>query len=167
MKLSDLREEVLEPEPVSVLEILNDTAARMREQAAGISVQVRGTDSVIPGDRELLSLLCDNLCANAIHASQPGMTVSLVAESCGFTVEDEGTGMTQETLRHACEPFWKADKARTRRHGGAGLGLSLCQRIAELHRGRLFFDSAPGKGTRVTFTTSLQLPDDSLTSSMA
>ena len=91
----------------------------------------------------------------------------VVAESCGFTVEDEGTGMTQETLRHACEPFWKADKARTRRHGGAGLGLSLCQRIAELHRGRLFFDSAPGKGTRVTFTTSLQLPDDSLTSSMA
>ena len=167
MKLSDLREEVLEPEPVSVLEILNDTAARMREQAAGISVQVRGTDSVIPGDRELLSLLCDNLCANAIHASQPGMTVSLVAESCGFTVEDEGTGMTQETLRHACEPFWKADKARTRRHGGAGLGLNLCQRIAELHRGRLFFDSAPGKGTRVTFTTSLQLPDDSITSSMA
>lgn len=167
MKLSDLRQEVLEPEPVSILEILNDTAARMQEQAAGISMLVRGKDSIIPGDRELLSLLCDNLCANAIHASQPGMTVSLVAEPEGFSVEDEGTGMTQETLLHACEPFWKADKARTRRHGGAGLGLSLCRRIAELHRGRLSFDSSPGKGTRVTFTTSLQLPDDSITSSMA
>ena len=131
--LSDLREEVLEPEPVSVLEILNDTAARMREQAAGISVQVRGTDSVIPGDRELLSLLCDNLCANAIHASQPGMTVSLVAESCGFTVEDEGTGMmpanlsgkqTKPGLAGTAGQAWaSASASALRNFTGAGFSL--------------------------------------------
>ena len=72
--------------------------------------------------------------------------------------------LTEETIRQACEPFWKADKARTRRHGGAGLGLSLCQRITELHQGVLSFSSVPGKGTRVTFTTSLQPVDDSVTS---
>ena len=82
-------------------------------------------------------------------------------------MEDQGPGMTEETLKHICEPFWKADKARTRQHGGAGLGLSLCQRIAELHRGRLVFDSVPGKGPRVTFTCSLQAVDDSVTSPMA
>ena len=75
--------------------------------------------------------------------------------------------MTAEALKHACEPFWKADKARTRQHGGAGLGLSLCRQIAELHRGTLRFDSEPGKGTRVTFTTSLQVHDDSFTSPVA
>ena len=167
MKLSALNHEEPETEPVSVLEILNDTAARLREQADGVTIEVRGEDSVIPGDRELLTLLCDNLCANAVHASRPGMTVTLTAENRGFSVRDEGAGMTEEALKHACEPFWKADKARTRQHGGAGLGLSLCRRIAELHQGQLDFESAPGKGTRAAFTTSLQVDDDSVTSPVA
>ena len=167
MKLTSLRHEELETEPVSVCDIINDTAARLRELAKDIIIEVRGQDSVIQGDRELLSLLCDNLAANAIHVSAPGMTVILSAEPCGFSVRDQGPGMTEDALRHACEPFWKADKARTRQHGGAGLGLSLCRRIAELHHGSLSFDSSPGKGTRVTFTCSLQIVDDSDTSGMA
>ena len=61
-----------------------------------------------------------------------------------------------EQIRHAQEPFYKADPARTRRAGGVGLGLSLCGRIAELHGGTLQIVSEPGKGTTVTFTTSLQ-----------
>ena len=152
---------------VSVSGLLHDTADRLREQAAGIAIEVRGTDSLITGDRELLSLLCDNLTANALHVSESGMTVTLTAVPGGFTVEDQGPGMSEEVLKHICEPFWKADKARTRRHGGAGLGLSLCRRIAELHKGTLSFDSAPGKGTRITFTTSLPAVDDSFTSPVA
>ena len=42
------------------------------------------------------------------------------------------------------------DKSRSRKQGGAGLGLALCKQIVELHNGRIHFDSAPGKGTRVT-----------------
>ena len=167
MKLTALQHENPESEPISVLSILNKTAARLREQADGIIIDVRGRDSIISGDPELLSLLCDNLTANALHVSKPGMTVILKTESNGFSVEDQGPGMTEDVLRHACEPFWKADKARTRRHGGAGLGLSLCKRIAELHHGHLVFDSAPGKGTRVTFTISLPAVDDSVTIPMA
>ena len=167
MKLTSLRHDEPEQEPVPVLGILNNTAARLQEQANGISIEVRGQNSIIHGDPDLLSLLCDNLTANALHVSKPGMAVILTAEENGFSVEDQGPGMTEEALKHACEPFWKADKARTRQHGGAGLGLSLCQRIAELHKGRLVFDSVPGKGTRVTFTCSLQAVDDSVTSPMA
>ena len=167
MKLTSLRHEEPETEPIAVLSILNDTAARLREQAKEISIIIRGENSMIYGDRELLSLLCDNLTANALHISSPGMTVVLTAEPGGFSIQDQGPGMTEDALKHACEPFWKADKARTRRHGGAGLGLSLCRRIAELHHGSLSFDSSPGKGTRVTFTCSLQIVDDSDTSGMA
>ncbi len=166
MKLTALRHEEPETEPVSVSGLLHDTAVRLQEQAHGVTIEVRGTDSVISGDRELLSLLCDNLTANALHVSETGMTVTLTVVPGGFTVEDQGPGMSEEVLKHVCEPFWKADKARTRRHGGAGLGLSLCRRIAELHRGTLSFDSAPGKGTRITFTTSLPAVDDSFTSPM-
>ena len=164
MKLTSLQHEPIEMTPVSTLSILKDTADRFRDQAYGIAIEVTGTDSIIRGDRELLSLLSDNLTANAIHASEQGMTITLCAESNGFSVQDQGIGMTEETISQACEPFWKADKARTRCHGGAGLGLSLCQRIAELHQGVLSFSSVPGKGTRVTFTTSLQPVDDSVTS---
>ena len=167
MKLTVLRHEELETESVSVRGLLADTAARLQEQAKEITIEVRGQDSRISGDPELLSLLCDNLTANALHVSAPGTTVILTAETGGFSVEDQGPGMTADALKHACEPFWKADKARTRRHGGAGLGLSLCRRIAELHHGTLSFDSVPGKGTRVVFTCPLQDVDDSVTSGMA
>jgi signal transduction histidine kinase len=164
MKLTVLRHEEPEIEQVSVSGLLKDTAVRLQEQAKGITIKVQGADSMISGDPELLSLLCDNLTANALHVSEPGMTVTLTSVPGGFTVEDQGPGMNEEALKHAFEPFWKADKARTRRHGGAGLGLSLCMQIAELHRGKLSFDSAPGKGTRVTFTTALPAVDDSFTS---
>ena len=167
MKLTTLRHENIESESVSVLSILNDTAERLNQQADGITIEVTGQDSILYGDRELLSLLSDNLTANAIHASEPGMKILLVAESHGFSVQDQGIGMTEETIQRACEPFWKADKARTRSQGGAGLGLSLCQQIAELHQGTLSFDSSPGVGTKVIFTTSIQPVDDSVTCSVS
>ena len=167
MKLTNLRHGEIEPETVSVLSILNDTAERLNQQADEITIEVTGQDNTLYGDHELLSLLSDNLTANAIHASEPGMKITLVAEPHGFSVQDQGIGMTEETLQRACEPFWKADKARTRQHGGAGLGLSLCQRIAELHHGTLSFESSPGTGTKVTFTTSIQPVDDSVTCSVS
>ena len=167
MKLTTLRHENIESESVSVLSILNDTAERLNQQADGITIEVTGQDSILYGDRELLSLLSDNLTANAIHASEPGMKILLIAESHGFSVQDQGIGMTEETIQRACEPFWKADKARTRSQGGAGLGLSLCQQIAELHQGTLSFYSSPGVGTKVIFTTSIQPVDDSVTCSVS
>ena len=167
MKLTTLRHENIESESVSVLSILNDTAERLNQQADGITIEVTGQDSILYGDRELLSLLSDNLTANAIHASEPGMKILLIAESHGFSVQDQGIGMTEETIQRACGPFWKADKARTRSQGGAGLGLSLCQQIAELHQGTLSFDSSPGVGTKVIFTTSIQPVDDSVTCSVS
>lgn len=167
MKLTTLRHDNIESESVSVLSILNDTAERLNQQADGITIEVTGQDSILYGDRELLSLLSDNLTANAIHASEPGMKILLIAESHGFSVQDQGIGMTEETIQRACEPFWKADKARTRSQGGAGLGLSLCQQIAELHQGTLSFDSSPGVGTKVIFTTSIQPVDDSVTCSVS
>ena len=167
MKLTTLRHENIESESVSVISILNDTAERLNQQADGITIEVTGQDSILYGDRELLSLLSDNLTANAIHASEPGMKILLIAESHGFSVQDQGIGMTEETIQRACEPFWKADKARTRSQGGAGLGLSLCQQIAELHQGTLSFDSSPGVGTKVIFTTSIQPVDDSVTCSVS
>lgn len=105
----------------------------------------------VDGDRELLLVLLNNLIDNALKASPKDGSVRVSAAERGewlsLEVADQGIGMTKEQISHAKEAFYRADKARSRAAGGAGLGLALCDRIAQLHRGRLEFISAEGEGT--------------------
>ena len=59
--------------------------------------------------------------------------------------------MKEEEIRQAVQPFYMADKSRTRKHGGAGLGLALCVEIVKLHGGELSMVSQPGEGTTVSW----------------
>lgn len=70
-------------------------------------------------------------------------------EKAVITVSDHGIGMTKEETKRVFEPFYMADKSRSRKAGGAGLGLALCAEIAKLHNSALKIDSSPGKGTTV------------------
>ena len=63
---------------------------------------------------------------------------------------DNGRGMEKSELTKITEAFYRVDKSRSRKQGGAGLGLALCKQIVELHNGTISFFSEPGKGTRVT-----------------
>ena len=106
-----------------------------------------------------LSLYILDITMNSVKAGAKNISISL-GEYDGifsFSVEDDGCGMTKEQIARAFEPFYKADKARTRRAGGAGLGLPLCRKIARLHHGELHMESEIGRGTRVCyrFDTSL------------
>ena len=119
-------------------------------------VRLEGDDAVFVGERELTILLLRNLVVNAQRAGgKEAVRVTLHPD--GFDVTDYGCGMTKEQIARAFEPFYKADKARTRRAGGAGLGLPLCRKIARLHHGELHMKSEIGRGTRVCyrFDTSL------------
>ena len=60
--------------------------------------------------------------------------------------------MTREVMKKAFEPFFMADKSRSRKAGGAGLGLALCKRIAELHSAKIEIDSRQNVGTTVFIT---------------
>ena len=66
-------------------------------------------------------------------------------------VRDRGCGIPPELIPRVTEPFYMVDKSRARAEGGAGLGLALCSRIAELHGTSLTFESEVGKGTCVSF----------------
>jgi signal transduction histidine kinase len=66
----------------------------------------------------------------------------------GVSVRDQGIGMTPEQVAHVCERFYRADA--TGHIPGTGLGMSIVQEIAGLHRGEVQIDSAPGQGTEVT-----------------
>ena len=113
-------------------------------------VELSGEDAVFLGERELTIQLLRNLVVNAQRAGGD-VPVRVTLRPDGFTVTDHGCGMTKEQLARAFEPFYKADKSRTRAAGGAGLGLTLCRRIAELHGGTLEITSAPGQGTTVCY----------------
>ena len=107
-------------------------------------------------DGDLMVTLLQNLLSNAIRASEPGGRVWLTARADGLSVRDEGCGIPPEHLPHVTEAFYMVDKSRARAAQGAGLGLALCRRIAQLHKARLTIDSQPGQGTTVSllFTTS-------------
>jgi len=114
----------------------------------------------IHGDNCLLESLFINLIDNAIKACSIGgnITVNAYKEDKKkiISVQDNGKGMTGEVLSQITEPFYREDKARNRKEGGAGLGLAICSQIAAQHDARLSFISHPGEGTtaKVTFTTS-------------
>ena len=128
------------------------SSMEMAKEALAVfdGVVLSGGDAVFTAERELTILLLRNLVVNAKRAggTEP---VRVELHENGFTVSDSGCGMTKEQIARAFEPFYKADKSRARAQGGAGLGLTLCRKIARLHGGTLGIESEIGKGTRVVY----------------
>lgn len=130
----------------------------MAEEALCVfdGVQLEGEGATFVGERELTILLLRNLVVNAQRAGgkEP---VCVALQPNGFDVIDHGCGMTAQQIARAFEPFYKADKARTRSAGGAGLGLPLCRKIARLHHGDIRIESEIGQGTRVCYRMDTSL----------
>ncbi len=101
-------------------------------------------------DGDLMESLLLNLVDNACKASEPGGRVLVSADEKGIYVEDFGSGIPAEEVRRVTEAFYMVDKARARGEGGSGLGLAVCQQIAEIHGAGLCIESREGKGTKVS-----------------
>jgi signal transduction histidine kinase len=72
------------------------------------------------------------------------------------TVSDNGIGISSAELPHIFDRFWRADPARSRDSGGAGLGLSIAHSIASTHGGTIDVESDPGKGSVFRLTVPLE-----------
>jgi signal transduction histidine kinase len=97
--------------------------------------------------RRALLILIDNA---AKYTPEKGSVLVHLSAKDGFakvTVSDTGIGIAPADLPHIFDRFWRADKARSRSVGGAGLGLSIAKWIAETHAGSIAVESEAGKGS--------------------
>jgi signal transduction histidine kinase len=130
--------------------------------AAGVHVGIGEIDQIaINGDRDRLKQLLLNLVSNALKFTPEGGRVTLglgrVNQWARLTVSDTGAGIPPADQPHIFERFYRVDKARSRALGGAGLGLSIAQRIAQMHAGRIEVASDGVAGHGSAFSVWLPL----------
>lgn len=127
-----------------------------------IDVDVSLDDVTIMADEDLLSQVWMNLISNSIKFTPEGgkITIDLHQQdkTVIFKIADTGIGISEADQQHVFERFFKADKSRTRaNNSGSGLGLSIVQKIVDMHHGTITVESKIGVGT--TFTVNLPLAE--------
>ena len=146
-----------------------ETASLLGEQA-GVDVEVAepAAPILLPADRVRIRQLLMNLLTNAIKYTPAGGRVAIgcrvAPDVVQLEVMDTGIGIAPGDLPNIFDRFWRADPARSRtgERPGVGLGLAICQWIAEAHGGTIAVQSRPGRGT--TFTVALPLSVESTVS---
>lgn len=111
-------------------------------------------DITVFGDRTMLKQLLLAVIDNSKKFTPQGGSITLAARQTKggteLSVADTGIGMEPEQLEHIFERFYRADKARSRKDGSAGLGLSIASAIADVHGAEISAKSSPNEGTRIT-----------------
>lgn len=123
---------------------------RLKQKRLHLQITVEPENLSVEGDWDLLVSMLTNLLDNSCKASTEGGAICLTMDPDGFCVSDKGVGIAAGDLARVTEAFYMADKSRSRRQGGAGLGLALCSEIAKLHGAKLEIASEPGRGTVVS-----------------
>ncbi len=118
-----------------VQEVAQMAAPGFREK--NIRFTVHGEHGKVSFEPDLMKSLLYNLLDNAGKAIDGKGSVlftgTILPNGCQFQVKDTGRGMTDEELERITEAFYRVDKSRSRKQGGAGLGLALCKEIVRLH----------------------------------
>ncbi len=127
---------------------------------------------LVIGDGLRLRQVFYNLLGNAIKFADPGQTkrpgrIALRVEVAQarplqlvIRISDNGIGMTPETVAQLFTPFSQGEMSTTRRFGGTGLGLTICQRLVTLMGGDIAIESLPDKGTTFTVTLPVTAPEE-------
>jgi signal transduction histidine kinase len=148
----------LELSTFSLAEALQSGVTIVRERATlhriTLSVTCDEGLEMIQGDARKIRQVIFNLLANAVKFTPDGGRVEVTARALDgearVSVRDTGVGIAPEEQAHLFEEFRQTTSARGRE--GTGLGLALAKRLVDLHGGRIWVDSALGKGSTFTFT---------------
>ncbi|MEE8353958.1 MAG: ATP-binding protein, partial [Dehalococcoidales bacterium] len=156
----------LEKEPV----LLPRLARRVAEEAVRrdgrheLVFRFAPSFPVVEGDSRLLEQVLHNLVENAVKYSPEGGRIVVSGRvddgEVRVSVSDEGVGVPPEYRERVFERFYRVDDPATRGIRGSGLGLSIARGHVEAHGGRIWVESANGKGSKFSFTLPLEQSDD-------
>jgi signal transduction histidine kinase/DNA-binding response OmpR family regulator len=142
------------------------TAQKAHEKGLEFLAHVApGIPERLLGDPLRLGQILTNFVNNAVKFTERGeirLEIELLDRTgekvqLKFSVRDTGIGMTPEQSAKLFQPFTQADMSTTRKHGGTGLGLTICRRLVELMGGRIWLESEPGIGSTFYFTVWLEI----------
>jgi signal transduction histidine kinase len=138
--------------PFQLDNIVHEVIESARKLAAtreiALTAPTRFPPFEIQGDSTAMRRLLLILLDNAIKYTPQGGRVTISLIGSAVEIADTGIGIAARDLPHIFERFYRADKARSRDSGGAGLGLSLAKWIAEAHRATITVESHPGQGSK-------------------
>jgi signal transduction histidine kinase/CheY-like chemotaxis protein len=144
-------------EPVEITGVLREQVELFSGQSAEHAIELEVPEAPVPvlGERERIAQVAGNLLSNAIKYAPGGGPVEVrmfeVPGAVRVSVRDYGLGIPSDQQRNLFTKFFRVDTSDTRKIGGTGLGLALCQEIVEAHGGRMGFESVAGDGSTFWF----------------
>jgi two-component system sensor histidine kinase/response regulator len=162
----------LEKDDFSLLYCIEDILDQFREAASQKGIEMachidHRVPTQIVGDKARLQQVLTNLLSNALKFTSHGeviVRVNLINArgnsediSLRFEIEDTGIGIAPEKLDHIFKAFIQLDSSTTRKYGGTGLGLVICEKLVTLMGGHIEVSSKPDKGSTFTFTINTKI----------
>lgn len=156
--LMDRQEVQLSKAPVQVHDLIRDVISnytlQLQEIEGRIELDLNSQNDLINGDVVHMRNLISNLVDNAVKYSKGKLVLKISSYNNGKNLvlkfEDNGIGMTKETVRRIFEKFYRAHTGNLHNVKGFGLGLSYVKTIVDAHEGRIKVESSPGKGSSFT-----------------
>ncbi len=160
LTLSDLGALNYRKQPINLIEILRQSTiayhTRLQQKPLSLSLNVPDTPLGVHGDPQRLHQLFANLLENSIRYTEaPGqlnIQMEATAQHIIVLFDDSAPGVPDWALNRLFERLFRLDTSRTRKNGGSGLGLSLCQAIVHAHEGTIVVSHSPLGGLRVSIT---------------
>lgn len=151
---------VPEPEEFSVREIIDESFAMFKERAMKhnirLKIDVPDNTGNITADKRMIKQVVLNLMSNATKFTPDGGEVGVIIRrtepEIQVTVWDTGVGIEKADMGRLFKPFEQLDLTLTKKYEGTGLGLHLCKRFIDMHKGKIWAESEPGKGSRFIFS---------------
>jgi len=149
--------------PLDISSLVDETVAVLTPECeeAGITItnEIDPTIPLVVADSDRIAQVLLNLLDNARRHTPTGGKIAVSAQCKAqmllVLISDTGVGINSQDLPHIFERFYRADRSRTGKTGGSGLGLSIVKAIIVAHGGNIGAESTPEQGTRITFTLPL------------